>query len=32
MVNPEIGVHILNCAMGDFNKKFKTQTLFGNEM
>jgi hypothetical protein len=32
MVNPEIGLHILNCAWGDFNKKFETQTLFGNEM
>ncbi len=29
---PELGLHILNCAWGDFNKKFEPQTLFGNEM
>ena len=32
MVNPEIGLYVLNCAVGDFNKNFKPQTLFGNEM
>ena len=32
MVNPEIGLYVLNCAVGDFNKKFEPQTLFGNEM
>jgi len=31
-VTPAVGLHILNCAVGDFNKKFETQTLFGNEM
>jgi DNA (cytosine-5)-methyltransferase 1 len=31
-VEPEIGLFILNCAVGDFNKKFETQTLFENEM
>jgi DNA (cytosine-5)-methyltransferase 1 len=32
MVNPEIGLYILNCALADFNKNFEQQTLFGNEM
>jgi len=31
-VTPAVGLHILNCAVGDFNKKFEPQTLFGNEM
>jgi DNA (cytosine-5)-methyltransferase 1 len=29
---PILGLHILNCAMGDFNKNFEQKTLFGNEM
>ena len=31
-VTPTVGLHILNCAVGDFNKNFEPQTLFGNEM
>lgn len=31
-VTPAVGLHILNCAIGDFNKNFELQTLFGSEM
>ena len=31
MVNPEIGLYILNCAVGNFNKSFSHGTLFETE-
>jgi DNA (cytosine-5)-methyltransferase 1 len=31
-VHPDMGLHILNCAMGNFNKSFSTPSLFETEM
>lgn len=31
-VVPEMGLHILNCAAGNFNKSFSQESLFENEM
>lgn len=31
-VHPDMGLHILNCAVGNFNKSFSQERLFENEM
>jgi len=31
-VHPDMGLHILNCAMGNFNKSFSPPSLFETEM